>query len=459
MPVIARYAIATLVPAFFLLLAAVLWGGFAWVALLWLTIGAALADQFLAPPQAPEEDDLMDEWADRLSLALGGVHFLVLAVAIAALSSGSGFTLLQGLAFFFATASFFGQVSHPNAHELIHRRDWTPFALGAAVYASVGFGHHVSAHRRIHHANVGTEDDPNTPLQNESYWDYMPRAWIEGFEAAMQVENERLERKDKGPWHPSNPFFVWVGGMVLGLIAAVLLGGFIGPFLLIMFWLLTGAQILMSDYVQHYGLQRLLQSDGRVEPVGPHHSWNAPRGFSSYLMMNAPSHSEHHMRPDLRFDELDPTAPVPTLPYPMPIMAMIAMVPSQWRRVMNKRAVSVMEAAQAALEEKEARNAEQSEAVTVAPVAEPQTPQEAPEHYTTSPQDQPPMGLDDEQRFDATPKPIERKFTIRKPAPQPDEIKATPKSATPKPPQPSSGFDEGTVLEQLRAAARSVDAL
>ena len=81
----------------------------------------------------------------------------------------------------------------------------------------------------------------------------------------------------------------------------------------------------------------MLLDNGRYEPVGPHHSWNAPRGFSSYLMLNAPAHSEHHMHPDRPYERLDPQAQVPTLPFSMPVMAMVAMIPSVWRRVMNPR--------------------------------------------------------------------------------------------------------------------------
>ncbi len=35
-------------------------------------------------------------------------------------------------------------------------------------------------------------------------------------------------------------------------------------------------QLLLSDYVQHYGLRRKTSENGKPEPVGPQHSWNAP---------------------------------------------------------------------------------------------------------------------------------------------------------------------------------------
>jgi alkane 1-monooxygenase len=348
MPVIARYALVTLTPALLIVLGATVWGFASVLALVWLTLIAAGMDRLLEPPKLDDHDHA--PWSDRLSLALGLIHLMLLPVVLIglgnpALSLGGKFALL------IATASFFGQVSHPNAHELIHRR--SPFlrAVGAGVYTSIGFGHHVSAHRLVHHRHVGTDQDPNTPLPGESFWAYLPRAWRGSFEAGLACEEEKLERRGLTARSVQNPYLVWVGGAALSLVLAVWIAGLGGGLALITLGALTGGQILLSDYIQHYGLQRLELPNGRIEPVGPHHSWNAPRGFSSYLMMNAPAHSEHHMHPDRPYDRLDPQADVPTLPWSLPVMAMLATVPSVWHRVMDRRALKVMEAAQARLAE------------------------------------------------------------------------------------------------------------
>ncbi len=350
MPVIVRYAAITLPPLALLILAGTAWGGFAWIALAWLTLVAALADKLLAPPVATPplatdvEVDVLP-WPETLSIGLGLGHLLVLISTCNALASAD-LTFGQSLALFLATASFFGQVSHPNAHELIHRKPALMRGLGAAVYTTLGFGHHVSAHRLVHHRHVGTEQDPSTPLPGESFWAYLPRAWRGTFEAGLVEEVDRLDRKGRGPNHITNPYWLWLGGALLTAIVITTSAGVCGLLVLIGLGALTGAQILMSDYVQHYGLQRLILPNGRLEPVAAHHSWNAPQGFSSYLMMNAPAHSEHHLHPDRPYDTLSPSAQVPLLPFSMPVMAMIATMPSAWHRLMDKRALTVMEAAQ-----------------------------------------------------------------------------------------------------------------
>ncbi len=347
MPVIARYAATTLPPLAALLLAGTAWGGFAYVALIWLTLAAAIADKLMQPPQIATEEDVTDPWSETLSVGLAFGHMLLLISTATALASGA-MPFWQSVALFVATASFLGQVSHPNAHELIHRKPWALRALGAAVYTSVGFGHHVSAHRLVHHRHVGTEADPNTPLPGETFWQYLPRAWRGSFEAGIIGELDRLERKGRGPNHVSNPYWIWLGGALVSLIVMTLLAGIGGALVLIGLGALTGAQVLMSDYVQHYGLQRLELPNGRFEPVAAHHSWNSPKGFSSYLMMNAPAHSEHHLHPNRSYEQLDTPASVPTLPFSMPVMAMIALVPKAWARLMDHRALKVLQAAEAA---------------------------------------------------------------------------------------------------------------
>jgi alkane 1-monooxygenase len=117
----------------------------------------------------------------------------------------------QKIALFLATASFIGQVSHPNAHELIHRRNRVLAGLGALVYVSIGFGHHFSAHRLVHHRFVATPEDPNTPRMGESYWRYLPRAWAGSFREGLRAEAGRRARGA----NRINPYWVWCGGAVL----------------------------------------------------------------------------------------------------------------------------------------------------------------------------------------------------------------------------------------------------
>ena len=343
-----RYATAALPPLVLLLLETLAAGPWGVLALIHLTVFAALLDKWLAPPLSRDSIEAPSLWPDRLSAVLALGHLILLPCIIVFLASPAhGFG--EKLVAFLAAASFMGQVSHPNAHELIHRRTTALRRLGAAVYTSMLFGHHVSAHRLVHHRHVGTIQDPNTPLSGESFWAYLPRASLGSFRAGLAEEVQKLARRGAPAYHPSNPYFIWITGGAATLTLALVLGGFWGGTAMLGLAALAHLQIMLSDYIQHYGLFRMERADGRLEAVGPHHSWNAPRGFSSYLMLNAPSHSDHHMHPDRPYDSLSVGRDEPVLPFSMPIMAVMATIPPLWHRNMDKRAARVMAAAQAHL--------------------------------------------------------------------------------------------------------------
>jgi alkane 1-monooxygenase len=332
---ITRYFVATLTPLAALILSAVFGGWWAGAALIWLTVLAAGLDRLMAPPPRGQDHGLAAE-ALSVTLALGHLALLPLAaLAFADPSRNWGETLTL----FLASASFMGQISHPNAHELIHRRPRALRRLGAAVYISMLFGHHVSAHRLVHHAFVGTADDPNTPRRAESFWAFLPRAWIGSFRAGQAQENRRRKPGTL------SPYVTYVSGAALALILSALIGGVAGLIGFAGLAALAQTQILLSDYIQHYGLSRRVLPNGRLEPVGPQHSWNAPRGFTSFLMVNAPSHSDHHMHPDRPYDLLDIPAGAPLLPWSLPVMAVLATMPRRWRKVMDKRAAREMDRA------------------------------------------------------------------------------------------------------------------
>lgn len=328
-----RYALATL-PPLVLLLAGAIWGGWwAALALAWLTLLAAGLDHVLSPPRRGARHSPL---ADPLSVLLALGHLALLALAARAFGQEAR-TLGEQVTLLLAAGSFLGQVSHPNAHELIHRAPRALRRLGGLVYASMLFGHHVSAHRLVHHVHVGTPEDPNTPRPGESFWGFLPRAWIGSFRAGLAAERRRDARR-----RGLNPYAWYLAGGALWLVIAAILGGWRGLAGALCLSALAHVQILLSDYIQHYGLARQRLPDGRWEPVAAWHSWNAPRGFSSFLMVNAPAHSDHHMHPDTPYDALDCPGDAPVLPWSMPVMAVLATMPRRWRRVMDRRAARVM---------------------------------------------------------------------------------------------------------------------
>jgi alkane 1-monooxygenase len=309
-------------------------GGWLWAGLIYMGLLTLLFDQLLPFAEDSRPGDAFPA-ADLIlvSLALGALAILPVAVwGVAAKTSALTLAERAGLAL--AAGFWLGQVAHPVAHELIHRPRREFFRLGAAVYAALLFGHHASAHRLVHHRHVASPEDPNTARAGEGFYRFALRAWTGSFRAGHRAETELRARGQSQGLHPYVGYLATsAAALALGFVLAGL------PGLLVWTGLALHAQlqILLSDYVQHYGLLRARRADGRLEPVGQRHSWNSAHWFSAAMMLNAPRHSDHHVHPARPFPALDLPAPeaAPRLPWPLPLACAIALVPGLWRRAIR----------------------------------------------------------------------------------------------------------------------------
>ncbi|WP_300013354.1 alkane 1-monooxygenase [uncultured Roseobacter sp.] len=322
------FACASLGPANILALGALLGGGWPYAGLFCITLLVLLLDRTEIGEMASADQA---EWLPR---AVGFAHFVLLGLGLWAVGATGHLDTSQKIALVAGLGLYFGQVSNACAHELIHRGDRSMRALGTAIYCSLLNGQHVSAHMLVHHVHAGTARDPNSAPLGRGFWRFFGRAVVDEFTAGLQAENQRRKGRARGP----HPYVVYLGGAAASLLVAFLLGGGLAVVVLLILALHAQMQLMLSDYLQHYGLRRASDASGRAEPMRAHHSWNAPRGFSAALMLNAPLHSDHHMNPSRPFSELrfDAEA-MPTLPRSVPVMGALALVPPLWRRVMDPR--------------------------------------------------------------------------------------------------------------------------
>ena len=328
----ALFALASLTPLVLLALGAVLGGGWAALGLLYMAVFTALMDRLFrwVAPDAPEGAEFPAADAVLVAIAVG--HLLALPLAVWAIGGPSGLPPVARVLLFLGFGQYFGQVSNPAAHELIHRGRRGLYRLGVAIYVTLLNGHHASAHRLVHHRFVASADDPNSARAGETFYAFLPRAYFGSFKAGLQAETARQTR---GRLHP---YALYMGGTLGCLALALATLGLWGGVVWGLLGLYATAQLMLSDYVQHYGLRRATLPDGRLEPVSDRHSWNAPQWFSSAVMLNAPRHSDHHAHPArpypaLRLPESDSA---PMLPYALPVCCMVALMPRLWRRMMRK---------------------------------------------------------------------------------------------------------------------------
>ncbi len=334
------FRMAALLPLPFLALSPFLGGSWAFVTLFYLTIFAFLADESLmASTDVNRHPGRVESLlADSVPVILGFAHLALLPIAILTVSHGALGTG-EKVMIFLAFGLFFGTISTANAHELIHRPDTIRHTLGKWIFTSLLFGHHTSAHLIVHHRHAATPNDPNSARLNEGVYRFFFRAWRGSFRAGLDGEIARLSYAGRGASHFANPYFFYCTGALVFLALSVALAGWFGLIIYVGFAGLAQTQLLLSDYVQHYGLERRILPSGKYEPVSIYHSWNAPHVFSSALMLNAPKHSDHHAHPTIRYSDLRSRASegAPVLPYSLPVMSCLALSPKIWKRVMNPK--------------------------------------------------------------------------------------------------------------------------
>ena len=338
LPPMVLFSLAALAPL--PIMAVGLWQGGWWIAggLIYMTAFAACLDHLipLAAPDAPERAEFPG--SDALLVAVGLGSLIALPFAIWAVAGNSGLSAPGRVAAFLGFGMFFGQVTNPAAHELIHRGDKRLFWLGAAAYASLLNGHHASAHRLVHHVHAATDLDPNSAKGDESFYRFLPRAYTFSFIRGLKSENALRARRN-GADAGLHPYAAYLAMSALWALAALGVAGLAGLAAWAAIGLYATAQLMLSDYVQHYGLRRARLPNGKWEAVAARHSWNAPHWFSSSVMLNAPRHSDHHAHPArpypaLRLPEADQA---PWLPWSLPVACMVALVPPLWRRKMAPR--------------------------------------------------------------------------------------------------------------------------
>ncbi len=330
------FAIASLTPAALLAVACLSGGMWPWLAIGSITVLVFFMDRLVSRlmPDPVEGSGL------PLNYALAAAHFALWALGIWAVGAGKHLDLLDKTLIVIGLGLYVGQVSNSNAHELIHSAARLPRRLGIAVYGSILFAHHASAHTRVHHVFAATKYDPNTARLGEGFWRYLLRAWTQGFMAGKRADD--MVRGRYGARRPfyTHPYLSYAALSALAVLTSIALAGPGGLVALLLIAAYAQVQLYLSDYVQHYGLERRIAESGKPEPMGVQHSWNAPHWYSSAMMLNAPRHSDHHMRPARAFPELELTrGQMPMLPHSLPVMAVLALVPPIWRRLMDKRAL------------------------------------------------------------------------------------------------------------------------
>ena len=227
-----------------------------------------------------------------------------------------------------------GVVGITVAHELVHRSSRVDRLFSGVLLVLVGYLHWAIEHVAGHHHRVATPEDPATARLGESLPAFVLRSLVGGFRSAWA-----LGRIDgRGRWANRA-----LGCALLSCAPALALGLWLGPRAAVFFLAQSAVAITFLEtinYIEHYGLERRMLRPGVYERVKPIHSWNASHRLTNAFLFNLQRHSDHHVWPRRAYYQLRHHADSPQLPLGYAGMALLAMVPPLWRRIMDPRVMA-----------------------------------------------------------------------------------------------------------------------
>jgi len=228
-----------------------------------------------------------------------------------------------------------------TGHELGHKNSRLEKWLAKIVLAVPAYGHFTIEHNRGHHRNVSTPEDPASARMGESIYKFALREIPGAFFEAWNIERERLSNRGKPVWHPNNQILQsYAISALITLVLVGLFGWIMIPFLLI-HNALAWFQLTSANYVEHYGLLRQKDANGKYERCEPQHSWNCNYVYSNLVLFHLERHSDHHANPLRRYQSLRHFDGVPQLPNGYFGVYLLAYVPWLWFQVMDKRLLSL----------------------------------------------------------------------------------------------------------------------
>ena len=302
-------------------------------------LDALIGEDANNPPEAVVPQLEADRYYRWLTWATVPLHYVALiGCAWWAGTQPLSWWAVALLAYAAGTASGLGlNTGHELGHKYTRLEPWLArLALAVPVY-----GHFTVEHGRGHHRWVATPEDHASARMGENIYRFALRELPGGIRRAWHIESQRLEGQGRSRWSVHNTLLQsYAISLALQAGLVVAFGWVMLPFLaihnVVAWWQLTSA-----NYVEHYGLLRSRDAQGRYETPKPHHSWNANHLVTNLALFHLQRHSDHHANPSRRYQSLRHFDDVPQLPSGYFGMFPLAYVPPLWFRVMDARLMAL----------------------------------------------------------------------------------------------------------------------
>jgi len=216
------------------------------------------------------------------------------------------------------------------SHEIGHKSSKFEQFLGTFNLSKNLYMHFFIEHNYGHHRRVATKEDPATSLYNETLGAFMCKSVYGGYMSAWEIENERCLDKYGRSFSIYNKMIYFT---LCYLLTPTSICFFFGWKAMTLFLICAIGSFLMLEninYIEHYGLLRQKEEDGKYENVNIHHSWNAPHRLSNYLLFKLQRHSDHHENSKKPYQTLCSYEESPLLPCGYTSMILVSQNQSLW---------------------------------------------------------------------------------------------------------------------------------
>ncbi len=222
-------------------------------------------------------------------------------------------------------------------HELGHRLNRTEQFLGELMLLSSLNTHFLPYHNGGHHYNVATPQDAATARKNEPLYIFWFRSHFSSYTEAWQLENKRMKALGKSAYSLQSKMIQYTIANLL-LLLSIYYFFDLSVLLYFIAAAVTGILLLQTvNYIEHYGLLRTKNEQGRYERVKHTHSWNSDHIIGRLVLFNLSRHSDHHYNGSKHYQVLKSLSESPQMPTGYPGMMLFSLIPPLWFRFMNAK--------------------------------------------------------------------------------------------------------------------------
>ena len=223
------------------------------------------------------------------------------------------------------------------AHELGHRNNKVEQFLSKLLLIPSLYMHFFIEHNRGHHKRVSTKEDPSSARFGENIFSFWFRAVTTGYLSAWKLEIAKLKRNGKSFFSLYNEMIIF---QIVQFIFIYMIFYFFGLDITGYFLICSVIGFLILEtvnYIEHYGLERTINKNGKYERVKPFHSWNSNHPIGRIMLFELSRHSDHHFNSSRKYQILKNHENSREMPTGYPGMMILSLFPPLWFYIMNKK--------------------------------------------------------------------------------------------------------------------------